>query len=66
MPRTGGNERLSTGFTCGRRALSEPSMFNQGSYYPPAEAAAYGPDSMHEPMCIDTSFDFRTDASEGP
>jgi hypothetical protein len=41
-------------------------MFNQGSYYPPAEAAAYGPDSMHEPMCIHTSFDFRTDASEGP
>jgi hypothetical protein len=38
-------------------------MFNQGSYYPPAEAAAYGPDSMHEPMWIDTSFDFRSDAS---
>lgn len=38
-------------------------MFNQGSYYPRAEAAAYGPDSTHEPMWIDTSFDFRTDAS---
>jgi hypothetical protein len=30
---------------------------------PRVEAAAYGPGSMHEPMWIDTSFDFRTDAS---